>query len=702
MKKNDKIKRPEYIRKLHQFMHKDLIKIVTGIRRCGKSKLFELFREELAEMGIEQSQIRSINFEDIGNEYLLDYKRLHKDIKEHLNPKKMNYIFLDEIQNVKDFQKAVNSLHLLENVDLYLTGSNAYVLSGELATLLTGRYIKIEMQPLSFSEYISSFPDRSDLSRKYIDYLRSSSFPYAVEFRGDQDLTRIYLSDLYNDIILKDIVKRRNIADVTMLEDVVRFIFSNIGSLVSVKKISGTMSSDGRKIATHTVERYLSALMDSYVLYKVERYDIKGKEYLKSIAKYYVADIGLRYYLLGSREADKGHILENIIYLELIRRGYKVYIGKINNKEVDFVAQKTDGSVEYYQVAQTVRSDETLERELSSLNAIDDHNPKYLITLDDDPITLHKGIKQINAIDWLLGQSAVTEELKIYLDHMDFDKKFEELIQQESPLYTLISKNKRPIPNDGSVLQIGRSNVGRAHFIKSEKPSNERLYDSPRLLDSHLITSSIMLYGNNSTKSSSDIIRMLAKKASTHMENFIINGRNGIGGIGGGVRSTEDKNNPFPNDNTIYENTKYIRDESEHLRAGLTIDKLDNALDRLSKASVLKPVLLASQYALSVLKESARPADSNVLKNIIIISSEHVEKGIQMHRDDGTDAADLTGEYAYVFDSTYIAFGESMAWNFQIIDSAFYVRGGYACSRICDDSVIRIEVATNGPRNAKA
>lgn len=382
-------------------MHKDVIKVITGIRRCGKSTLFKLFQNQLLETDVMQEQIQSINLEDVELEKLLDYRHLYQHIKEHLIPEQMNYIFLDEIQNVKDFQKAINSLYLLKNVDLYITGSNAYLLSGELATLISGRYITINMQPLSFKEYVSSFADRSDLSRKYKNYLLNSSFPYATEFHGNRELILDYLSGLYSTIVLKDIAARRNISNILMLEDIIRFMFKNIGSLVSIKKISDTITSDGRKISTHTVENYLAALMDSYILYKVGRYDIQGKQYLKSGDKYYVADIGLRYFLLGSKDVDMGHILENIVYLELIRRGYEVYIGKIGNQEIDFIAQK-DGDVIYYQVAQTVRAQDTLTRELSSLNAVNDHHPKYLITLDDDPIASYNGIKQINAIDWLL------------------------------------------------------------------------------------------------------------------------------------------------------------------------------------------------------------------------------------------------------------------------------------------------------------
>jgi predicted AAA+ superfamily ATPase len=399
------IERPLYLQKLQQFMNKRLIKVISGIRRCGKSTLFDIFREYLLTGGVSPEQMQFINFENADFEELTDYRMLHKHIKDRLLPNKMNYIFLDEIQNVHEFQKAVDSLYILNNVDLYITGSNARLLSGEIATLLSGRYVVIQMFPLSFREYVSTFPDKTDLARKYSDYLVNSSFPYALEFKGNRELIHDYLNGLYSSIVLKDIVARKNIADVSMLESVIRFMFDNIGNLASVKKISDTMSSDGRKISTHTVENYLSALIDGYILHKVGRYDIKGKQYLKSGEKYYAADIGLRYFLLGSKKADLGRILENVVYLELLRRGYEIYVGKISAREIDFVTIK-GGYTEYWQVSLTVRDQNTLERELASLNAVSDHNSKYLLTLDDDPIASHNGIKQINAINWLLEETS--------------------------------------------------------------------------------------------------------------------------------------------------------------------------------------------------------------------------------------------------------------------------------------------------------
>jgi hypothetical protein len=394
------IQRKQYLQELIDFRDTNLIKVVTGIRRCGKSTLFELYQEYLKENGVDEKQIISINFEDMEFEDLQNYKALYAYVKERLVPDKMNYIFLDEIQAVPQFQKAVDSLFIQKNCDVYITGSNAYMLSGELATLLSGRYVEIKMLPLSFKEYLSAMPDSNDLSRKYTSYLTDSSFPGALEL-ADGKKIREYLSGIYHTIMMKDIVSRLKIQDVLMLESVISYMFDNIGNICSTKKIADTMTSDGRSISVHTVERYLNALIDSFILYRVPRYDVKGKQLLRTGEKYYVADIGLRYFLLGTKSADRGHILENVIYLELLRRGYEVYVGKVGTKEVDFIVTGENG-IEYYQVALTVRDEATLQRELSSLDSINDHNPKYLLTLDDDPIADYNGIKQINAIDWLL------------------------------------------------------------------------------------------------------------------------------------------------------------------------------------------------------------------------------------------------------------------------------------------------------------
>lgn len=394
------IKRDSYLKKLIGFKDHPLIKVITGIRRCGKSTLLELFREYLLENGVKNDQIISINFEDMNFSNLDDAQKLHDFVDSRLKKNAKNYVFLDEIQKVADFQKAVDSLYIKKNVDIYITGSNAHLLSGELATLLSGRYVEIEMLPLSFKEYIE-FAGKNDLSRKFADYVRYSSFPFAVYLNNDAGKVRDYLGGIYNTVILKDVVAKKKIADMLMLESVVRFMFDNIGSLMSTKKIADTMTSDGRKISTHTVESYISALMDSFIIYRAKRYDVKGKQYLKTNDKYYICDIGLRSFLLGNKGGDAGYVLENVIYLELLRRGYDVYVGKVGDKEVDFVAIKQD-TVEYYQVALTVRDENKLKTELASLQAISDHNPKYLLTLDDDPPANHNGIRQINAIDFLM------------------------------------------------------------------------------------------------------------------------------------------------------------------------------------------------------------------------------------------------------------------------------------------------------------
>ncbi len=394
------INRKEYLDNLINFKDKNLIKVVTGIRRCGKSTLFELYQEYLKQTGIDDEQIISVNLEDGDYRDILTAEKLYNYISEKLLSDKMNYVFFDEIQQVQEFEKAVDWLYVKKNCDVYITGSNAFLLSGELATFLSGRYVEIKMLPLSFKEYVSAFENNSNHAEIYMNYLTNSSFPATLELKRKQDI-RAYLDGIYNTILLKDIVTRKNISNPAMLQSVVEFMFDNIGNIFSSTKISGTMTSKGRKISVPTIESYLSALTDSYIFYKASRYDIKGKQYLATGSKYYAADIGLRYYLLGSKHTDTGHILENVVYLELLRRGYEVYVGKIGDAEVDFIAINDEGE-EYYQVAQTVLDPATLNRELSSLDAIKDHNPKYLLTMDYTPFTSHNGIKQINVLEWLL------------------------------------------------------------------------------------------------------------------------------------------------------------------------------------------------------------------------------------------------------------------------------------------------------------
>jgi predicted AAA+ superfamily ATPase len=316
----------------------------------------------------------------------------------------MNYVFLDEIQSVPDYQRAADGLYIKKNVDLYLTGSNAYMLSGEIATLLSGRYIEVQMLPLSFKEFASAAGENESLPRLYNRYLTESSFPYALELKGDHKRINEYLEGIYNTILNKDVIARKKVADPFMLESVLRFVFFNIGNLTSTTNIANTMKSQGRAISVHTVESYLTLLRDSYILYRVGRYDIKGKQYLQTGDKYYTVDMGLRYLLLGTKNANLGSMLENIIYLELIRRGKRVYVGKTGVQEIDFITETPGGGTEYYQVSLSVRSPDVLARELGPFDKVRDHNQKYLLTLDDDPEVSHNGIRQLYALDWLLGK----------------------------------------------------------------------------------------------------------------------------------------------------------------------------------------------------------------------------------------------------------------------------------------------------------
>ena len=394
------IERPEFLQDLISFREKDLIKIVTGIRRCGKSTLFDLYINYLLDNGVDATQIIRINLEEYEFNDILDYNDLYNYVNKKLVSDKMNYVFIDEVQKIVDFQKACDSLYVKKNVDLYITGSNSKLLSGELATLLSGRYVEIKMLPLSFKEYIS-YVGNTDISKKYVDYITKGSFPYTLKLNNAKEI-RMYLDGVFNTVIVNDIAERKDISDIGMLKDVIKFMFDNIGNLCSSTSIANTMTSNGRKISVPTVEKYLDALVESFVLYKAPRYDIKGKNYLTTGSKYYLSDMGLRYYLLGSKSIDDGRILENVVYLELLRRGYNVYVGKSDDFEVDFVAENEFGE-EYYQVSYTVKDESTLDRELKPLNNINDHNSKYLLTTDYTPYTSHNGIKQINVFDWLLN-----------------------------------------------------------------------------------------------------------------------------------------------------------------------------------------------------------------------------------------------------------------------------------------------------------
>ena len=404
------IERKEYLEQLFSWKDEDVIKVITGIRRSGKSTLLEQFQQCLLNDGVDSSQIISINFEDADYEKLLDRRKLYDYIKTRLVKGKKTYVFLDEIQNANEFEKTVDSLFINKDVDLYITGSNAYLLSSELATLLTGRYIEIKMLPLSFKEYVSAFKDKTDLSRKFRNYLRYSSFPQAVElYKVNPENITLFLDGIYHTILLKDVMQRKGITDKNVLEKVTKYLYDNIGNRTSIKSISDNIEGVEKNSSYNTIANYIDALIDSYLIFKANRYDIKGREFLKTQEKYYAADIGLRYYMLGQSSAkDMGHILENVVYLELLRRGYEVYIGKYDELEVDFVAKKPENTV-YYQVALTTRTEENakntiLDRELAPLKRINDNYPKYILTLDDDLDADFDGIKKINVLDWLLEE----------------------------------------------------------------------------------------------------------------------------------------------------------------------------------------------------------------------------------------------------------------------------------------------------------
>ena len=399
------IERQDYLDKLIAFKDKKLIKVITGIRRCGKSTIMEIFRDWLLNNGVSPEQILYLNFEDYDNIELRNPLALHQYIKPLILSDKPTYIFFDEIQHVKDFPDIINSINLKPNVDLYVTGSNAYMLSNEIATLLSGRYVEIAMLPLSFKEYVEGCGGSDNLEKAYTNYITQSSFPYTLALDRPKDITD-YLNGVYNTVVMKDIISRKKIQDVMMLESVIRFVADNIGNMLSTKRIADIMTADGRKIDQKTVEKYLTSLCETFFVYEAKRYNVKGKQLLKTLGKYYLVDVGLRRMLLGGRSFDAGRLLENVVYLELLRRQKSVYIGKIDNLEVDFVAID-ENDIVYYQVAATVRDEATLKRELSSLQQINDQYPKYILTLDEDPEADYDGIKRINALKWLMGEYSI-------------------------------------------------------------------------------------------------------------------------------------------------------------------------------------------------------------------------------------------------------------------------------------------------------
>ena len=396
-----RIERNDYLNKLISLRDKQIIKIITGVRRCGKSTMLEIMQDQLRTTGIEEEQIIAINLEDYDNKELRNPDALYAHVKSRLHKSKMTYLFIDEIQHVDRFAEVLDALYIKPNVDMYITGSNAFLLSSEIATLLSGRYVEIKMLPLSFAEFVESTGNELELGKKYVDYVTNSSFPYTAELRDNPAVISDYLQGIYNTIVLKDVLQRKSIGDAMMLESVLSFMLDNIGNTLSTKKIADTMTSSGRKIDVKTVEKYLSALQESFILYRAGRYNVKGKQLLKTLEKYYLVDVALRRVMLGRQGVDVGHLLENVVYLELLRHNQHVFIGKTGDLEIDFVTIN-DEQTSYYQVSATVRNADTLERELAPLKSIKDHNPKWLLTLDEDPDANYDGIRKVNVLNWLL------------------------------------------------------------------------------------------------------------------------------------------------------------------------------------------------------------------------------------------------------------------------------------------------------------
>lgn len=395
------IKRDFYIKKLEMYKDSNLIKVLTGVRRCGKSTILEMFRQNIILNGVNEKQTLVLNFEKMENRQLLETENLFQFLEKNLSKTKKNYVFLDEIQNVKGFEAVLDGLYADPNVDLYVTGSNAKFLSSDLATLVAGRYVEIKVSPLSFSEYVSAFEDKMNLGEMYANYITYGAFPEAVNlFKKNPEAVYGYLQDVYETVILKDVVIRKNIKDSDLLQDVTKFLFDNIGNISNPKKISDYLTASNRKVSNHTIKKYLQSLTDSFIIYPVNRYEIKGKKILQTFKKYYVVDLALRRLLSDTSAMDYGRILENVVYLELLRRYQKVWIGKNRNKEIDFVTRDFNGNISYYQVSLSVREEKTREREMASF-AIKDNYQKILLTFDPEE-GIEKGVLQKNVLKWLL------------------------------------------------------------------------------------------------------------------------------------------------------------------------------------------------------------------------------------------------------------------------------------------------------------
>lgn len=405
------VERKEYLDRLNQWRDEQVIKVITGIRRCGKSTLLLQYQEWLKASGVSEDQIVSVNFEELEYEELQDYRKLYSYLKNRLCERKKTYIFLDEIQKVPSFEKIVDSLYVKPDVDIYITGSNAYMLSGDLATLLTGRYVEIKMLPLSFKEYLQI--TGTDQDRGLAEYMRNGGLPYIAVMDRTQEKVEIYLEGIYNTVIVKDIEDRqarkekhpdkRKITDILLLKTIARYLASIVGNPVSIRSITDYLTSNGRKISPNTVGDYVEALTESFIFYSAERFDIVGKQLLKASRKMYIVDLGLRNHILPRRQYDLGFSLENIVYFELLRRGYRVMIGKVGSTEVDFVAEK-QGTYTYFQVTADMTAKETFDREMKPLMNIRDNYEKIVLTVDRLTIGNYDGIQVRNLPDWLLGK----------------------------------------------------------------------------------------------------------------------------------------------------------------------------------------------------------------------------------------------------------------------------------------------------------
>ena len=396
--------RENYLKKMIDAKDTEFIKVITGVRRSGKSTLLLMFKDYLINNGIKEDNIIYINFESAEFDDIKDYKDLYKYIKEKIKKGRV-YLLLDEIQNVKSWEKAINSFKVDFDIDIYITGSNAYLLSSELSTLLSGRYIEIKMYLLSFKEFLKfNNYDNTILDDKFNEYLKYGGLPAITLIKDNDELVLSYLNGIYNTIVKKDIVDRNNIKDVALLENIIKYLATNIGSSVSAKKISDFLNSNKitEKSNHQTVDNYLSMLEKSFIVYKANRTDVRNKSLLKTLGKYYISDTGIRNIILGFRNINEGHLLENVVYLELLRRGYSVNIGKSGDFEVDFVAENPN-DIKYYQVAQTLANEEVKEREIRSLESISDNYEKIILTMDKTINKDYNGIKVMNIIDWLLN-----------------------------------------------------------------------------------------------------------------------------------------------------------------------------------------------------------------------------------------------------------------------------------------------------------